>query len=254
MRRISLLPTLLILMLLSACGPSPHHESRNLAPGNSDYPPLNSAPTYAIEFTAVVPPTISSEFHLQYSVDLDTTYLGHGLYSTAAPHGCHWTEEAPFNIDLTLTLTKNGNTYKGRIIRDLFLPGACDWHLSGITNPSYNENTSNHGMYRPILLDDLSPNTRNPYPEPDTVQNIYIWCTRHSWTPFPNKHSELWCSSLDAIQSNVSNMPVEFVKSVPANERNWDMILSPSLKSLTIRFIDLDSSMKITPRQGTTEN
>jgi hypothetical protein len=222
------------------------HQPRLLAPGDPDYPTLNLADTQIIEFTAVVPPTISSEFHLIYVVDLEQPETWSSYF--VSPHGCHWTQESPFAIDLLLKLKKDGNTYKGRFKADQFLPGACGWHLVEITNSDYIDPYSPHNL-RPILLYTLRSFAGNAGPSPVALPaesldpHLYIWCSRRTWTSpqFPQARGKLFCTSFDAITFLVPNLPPEFVKSVPAGERSWDMWLSRYARSLTIEFFDLDA-------------
>ena len=46
----------------------PNFKGRELKPGDPDYPPLNPHPTHVVQFTAVMPPSISTEFILRYEV------------------------------------------------------------------------------------------------------------------------------------------------------------------------------------------
>lgn len=244
-RKSNLLFVSTILMCLSACD-TPYHEPRLLLPGDPDYPSPNPAATHVVEFTAVVPPTISSEFHLSYQVDLEqpsrwSSYL-------VSRHGCHWTNQSPFSVDLLLKLKKVGNTYRGRFSSDQFFPGACGWHLSQISNSDYID-PYNPRHLRPILFYTFNSFTKHVGSAPANLPatfldpHLYIWCTRRARVSpdFPQARAKLFCTSFSAITFLVPNLPPEFVKSVPADEHRLDMYLSHYARSLTMEFIDLDA-------------
>lgn len=238
------------LICLSACAQHIAVPSRQLASGDPDYPRANPSPVQVVNFTAIVPPTLSSEFHLHYFVDL--TQEG-GPADFKSPPGCHWTQQSPFDVDLQLKLKRSGNTYTGQFSPDHFLPGACGWHLEGITNPDYNaEFSQGSPWYRPILFFTEHSFTfdKNSHPPPEFASSAYItphihiWCTRRG-RPAPQMQKErgkLACtSSFQGLRYLVPDLPPAFVKSVPVEEYPVNIYLSRYARSLTIGFHDLDS-------------
>lgn len=245
------------LMCLSACAQHTAVPSRQLAPGDPDYPVVNPSPIQVVKFTAIVPPTLSSDFHLHYFVDLRQEG---GPADLKSPLGCHWTQRSPFAVDLPLKLKRIGNTYTGQFSPDHFLPGACGWHLEGITNPDYNaEYSQGSPGYRPILFFTEHSFTldKNSHPPPEVdspayiAPHIRIWCTRRG-KPAPQMQEErgkLFCTSFEAVRYMVPDLPPELVKSVPFEEYSWNIYLSRYARSLTIEFHDLDSLLDAISRR-----
>lgn len=236
-------------IFLSTSGLSHTGNPALLTPRDRDYPSLNPAPAHIVKFTAVVPPTLSHEFYLRYFVNLK--HVGNRPSDLVSPHGCDWTKQSPFSVILPLKLKKVGNTYKAHFSMDHFLPGVCGWHLHGINNPDYNSDDTGWGD-RPILIYSDNPIPENPnikrsYLSPATIApHIYVWCTRKAKPPpqIPQARGTLFCTTFNAIQTMLPNLPANLIKSVPVDERSWNIYLSPYTKSLTITFVDLDSLLQ----------
>jgi hypothetical protein len=223
--------------------------SESLKPGDPDYPLRNPAPTQVVQFTAIMPPSLSSEFHLLYVVDFGKDPAPEDAdVPMHSPPGCRWTQDKKFYVYLPLTLEKSGDRYTGNFSPDLFQPGTCRWHLYRITSSIANV---------PLVSLSLSVHT-SPHPLPDldlTTDVRHLWCTRkqkgQTWRAAPNQ--SINCVPLSMI-GFWAVVPDGLEQSVPVEDRQQGShIVTQYLKTLTIEFHDFDAyaSAYIGSRQRT---
>jgi hypothetical protein len=223
--------------------------SEALKPGDPDYPLRNPAPTQVVQFTAIVPSSLSSEFHLLYVVEFSKAPAPEDAsVPLHSPPGCHWTPEKQFHVDLPVTLEKSGDQYTGSFSPDLFQPGDCRWHLDRITSSIANVPLVflTHSLY-------TSP---HPLPGLDLTTDVRrLWCTRKPkgqiWLTAPNQ--SINCVPLLAIGAWAA-VPDGLEKSVPVEEsQQGSHIATQYLKTLTIEFHDFDAyaSAYVASRQRT---
>lgn len=246
MRPITLFCLLVVLIALGGCEqPPPDVTARNrapraLVPGDPDYPIVNPTPKQLIAFTAIVPATLSHDFHLKYFVVLNYDDSVWGSFVTS-PHECRWTKDNQFFVDQQIALKQSGTTYTGHFAQDHFLPGACGWHLSVLLNPDYNSGQTGWGeravvffVDRPFVREAQPPiGERTAY---SLSPHLSIWCTRQS--------GQLFCTSFGALESLVPHIPQRIRQSVPQRDDLLNIEISPYATSLTIEFHDFDALVR----------
>jgi len=207
-----------------------------LKPGDQNYPLLNPSPAQLVQFTAIVPPSLSSDFHLKYFVE--TNQDAENPRVLHSPPGCEWTQKTPFYIDLPLTLERSGDRYTGSFSPDMFQPGKCRWHLFAIDSPIANSwlvffNQSLHQTPHPLPGLDLTADVR------------HLWCAHRNqgraWAAAPNQ--SINCVPFEAI-GVWTELPNGFVNSVPIEETQpGNHIITQYLKTLSIELYDVDVSV-----------
>jgi len=252
MNRLRTMPALLALVVQTACINSENGEhqsspvatsqammqrdAESLAPGDQDYPLINPAPRQRVQFGAVMPSTLTSELHLIYVVD--STQDKNHPFIFRAPPGCRWTQERQFRVVVQLKLERSGNRYEGSFSPDMFLPGACGWHLYDLVSSISNS---------PVIYFERSlSKSARPVPNLDlTVDQRHLWCVRRKedavWPTAPRQ--DVNCVPLDMI-GFWTKVPTGFRDSVPVAERfAGSHVITQYLSFLTVEFHDADAAI-----------
>lgn len=202
--------------------------------GDPEYPLRNPAPTQVVQFTALIPATLSSEFHLRYEIEVGKSPLP-AFIPSQSPSGCRWTEEKQFHVDMVLALTSSGDRYTGSFSSDLFQPGSCRWHLDRITTPIADT---------PLVSFQHSP-AAGPPPSASldlTTDVRHLWCTRHVGTaPVAVRNQRPNCVPYTDI-GLWRNLPDGFGSSIPASQKEaGSQVADQRLRSLTVELHDVDA-------------
>jgi len=202
-----------------------------LMPGDPDYPAGNPAPTQVVQFTAIIPASLSNQFHLRYEVEVGkNAYLP--FLPSQSPAGCRWTQEKQFYVDMMLPLARAGDRYSGSFSPDLFLPGTCRWHLEGLTSSI---------TYAPILTFQHSraADSRPPAGVDLETDVRHLWCTRHQGGPAPNQRPN--CVPFEDI-TQWTKLPDGFRDTIAASQKEAGRhVANQYLKTLIIELHDLDA-------------
>jgi hypothetical protein len=261
---------LAIALCLPGCNKYPNFQSRELKPGDPDYPMVNDHPGQVVQFTAIVPPTLPNELRIFYSVDFITRNNPDGTllaYESPSPK-CRWKPTDEFYVELPIQLKKEGNTYRGSIALDYFQPGSCGWHFSQMRSPIVRNPVISYGNIfhgRPVDLAKITPILRDPSAglgakslgtpilesHGDGInERIDIWCTQQSKNP-PNKDPNVRnqpdqinnCADLRFANGFFIDLPADLYASVPRNE----LMDGPPLfldrthaQSIILEFHDID--------------
>ena len=205
---------------LSACS-----HATDPKPGDKNYPVENPHPTHYIEFTASIPPTLSVNFQV--------TYLANP--AAGGPPDTEGTcvtkvglsETAPFGVYLPLQLKREGDTYRGSIAVDRFLPGYCEW---GVFALRYRETHDEGDEFEPIAIFSTTKSVAS-------VGQLHLWCVRD------NKSS----SALHFEQCGIPISMQAFIKpgfenSIPEDQRrSYRVDTSPSIRSIQVTFHDINA-------------
>jgi hypothetical protein len=222
------------ILSITGCGVAPDVKNVQLQPGDSNYPQLTESPKQIVQFTAIVPDSLSSEIHLIYNVRWHQDDRDPNKFTS--PEGCAWTQQSPFYVDMTLALKRKGNSYTGSFSPDIFQRGDCDWHLTEIDSPNVRTAIA-------FFIDTLHT-SGHPFTGLDlTTYSSHIWCTRKGNHP-PRKSTQLNelidCTNFEMI-GLFTSPPPGFEVSVPLEDRKWNNTITKYLTSLTVKFHDLDA-------------
>lgn len=221
---------------ISGCGYKVASNVANvqLQPGDANYPHVTESPKQIVQFTAIVPDSLTPEIHLIYNVKWNQDDRVPNKF-TSSP-GCAWTQQSPFYIDMRLPLKRAGNSYTGTFSPDIFQRGACDWHLSEIDSPNVRSAIAFFG--------DSLHTSGHPFPGVDlTTLTSHIWCTHKGKHPprDSTKLNELIDCTNFAMIGIFTNLPPGFEASVPSENKDWDIHFTQYLTSFTVEFHDLDT-------------
>lgn len=238
---------LLFAACTSGCGihTYPNIQARALSAGDKDYPALNPHAAHVIEFSAIIPPSISPRFYVQYSVSYSTIRNKDGsLLRYESPLGCRWKQTDQFYVVLPLATVKLGNTYRGGFAIDRFHPGKCGWTFSEILSPMLRAPLAWYRDYTSGPGDQLA-------------RRVDIWCTKHTNIhPYidlarRNDLNEVNnCASLSLVSGVFINLPPGFLASVPEAERQDGRpgVIGRHTQALTVEFHDLDELVRASPK------
>lgn len=117
-----------------ACGCARNSTSRQIRPGEVDFPRENPSPTHRFRFEAVLPPRISVRFKLVFAA------LVHSDFKPGELPRCHYVTDTgqmlPFTVSVPLPLKfeksdpELGEYYSGTVTVDRYVPGRCRWELT----------------------------------------------------------------------------------------------------------------------------
>ena len=215
----------------------PNFKGRELKPGDPDYPPLNPHPTHVVQFTAVMPPSISTEFILRYEVAYVTRNNKDGsLLALEGPPGCRWKPTDEFSVELPLKMAKqSGDTYQGGFAVDHFQAGKCGWHFTDMVSPI---------LRAPAVL------YRDRFNAGDQGDNkIDLWCT-HKRKVAPkqpatrdDENQVIDCAPLTMMGGYI-DLPDGFYASIPENQRaNGRALIAGHARSITVELHDIDAAI-----------
>ncbi len=160
-------------------------QSAEVKPGDVDYPLENPGATHAVQFIAIIPSTLSLRFWYGYhaSVDQEDTETG----NTACQRQKGEEIPIPVYVDLPMQLVQTGDTYRGTLVVDRFVPGSCNWVLSGIAVQS--DEPRSNGTQLAVVYEH----------DGDTAPDYHLdeWCIRAP--EFDPQRPEI-CLSLSALQ------------------------------------------------------
>lgn len=206
----------------------PERKSAEVKPGDIDYPLENARATHAVQFTAIVPPTLSLRFWYGYHASLDQEDTESG--NTACQRQTEDEIPTPVYVDLPLQLVQTGDTYRGTLVVDRFAPGSCHWTFSGISVLS-DEPRSHGTQLAAVYADDA-----------DTAPDYHLdeWCIRAP--EFDPQRPEI-CLSLNALQRLGIGISPDFIKTVALTERDDGRAahVTPNTRTITVEFHDLDA-------------
>jgi hypothetical protein len=111
--------------LLTAC-------SRNVAPGDPDYPIASSHPTQIVDLTIVDPPSIKLEFLVGYE----------GWGGGKCSYEWGGASSRPYSVAEPLLMARSGNVLHGQVILDKYYPGDCGWAFAGVFYKTVNSDRS----------------------------------------------------------------------------------------------------------------
>lgn len=120
-------PLIKLSILLLLCGCS--GVSRNVIPGDSDYPVENRNPRAISIISGTVPTELNVSFVAYYGANEDRERL-----CAYYENGYLRFEGAPrwFSITEPLVATQRDGRYSFSVVSDRYLPGRCNWALRGI--------------------------------------------------------------------------------------------------------------------------
>jgi hypothetical protein len=217
--RIALAYTLGVLVFLPACG-----RTTDPKPGDKDYPVENSHPAHIIQFSATVPQSLSVSFRVTYLADPAAGGSPDNANTCVRTAGL--AVAAPFGVYLPLRLTQDGNTYRGAIEVDHFLPGTCNWHIAFV---EYHEAHSSLPLDRIAQFGDQYPFQLD--------YQLHLWCIKDLHSTDAN-HPEL-CGTPMEFANYIRS---DYIERIPADERkSYRADARPSTKSITVSFHDLNS-------------
>ncbi|HVW68427.1 MAG TPA: hypothetical protein VHB68_05595 [Steroidobacteraceae bacterium] len=213
-------------------------HGRALRPSDPDFPSINSNPQKIVDFAVKVPPSVSAQFSIYYSVELITHRNADGSVDWfESPHGCRWRTANRFYVELPLQLTKDGDIYRGKFALDQFEPGNCGWHFDRMLSP----------MLRYPLV--VYRGDYNDRPGDQTDIRLDIWCTRKSkGHPHidPRRRHDLNqvnnCADLVFAAGAFTDVPRALWDSVPIDARmnGGPGFIARHARSISVEFHDLD--------------
>jgi hypothetical protein len=214
----------------------PNFKGRELKPGDPDYPPVNPHPTHVVQFTAVMPPSISTEFILRYEVAYVTRNNKDGsLLAYEGPPGCRWKPTDEFFLNIPMKLEKTGDIYRGSFALDQFQPGSCGWRFAVMLSPMLRTPAVTYRDDYNGGLGDQADNSGE------------IWCTHKRKVPpqmdaTHDKTNQVTdCADLGFVTGYIESAK-EFWQSFPLRQRTagWRGFIAGHARSITIEFHDID--------------
>ncbi len=144
-----------------------------------------------------------------------------------------------YSVIPPLELTRQGDTYRGEVAIDRYVPGRCGWGFAGMW---YFVPSTNTELQRELFFYDGDVNK-------PAESRMDIWC--HKWADLDPKQPPD-CSSIDAFKAATSNSNSEAVKVLPMSlyddivargGRNGPPIrVGTESRSIVIQFHDMDAA------------
>jgi hypothetical protein len=186
--------------------------SRNVEPGDPDYPIASSHPTQIVDLTIVDPPSIKLEFKVGY------TGWGGGRCSY------EWggASSRPYSVAEPLLMARSGNVLHGQVILDKYYPGDCGWTFAGV----FYKLASDPGQSQEVILIDPSRVTPRKDDYCKTEDGVTSCGDAAGWSLMRN--GPITKADYDAIAAS------GVAHGTPA-------YISPSTRSVLIQFHDLDA-------------
>ena len=229
------LTALVAVAILALAGCSSSQSSRNVQPGDLDYPKVNLHPTDLVEISVIAPPGQAVSVFESYESILN--YIPNPPPSTSSFVDCGHVAGygSGGNFDWTVSdpipLKREGDTYHGWITRDKYMPGRCHWHFAG-AGWSLARCRQGSGVTAEVGAENLNA--------PVDLQ-FDVWTVLRPDSE--DRGQPLFCASLDSVVSLLPKLaPRALVGVVPADQRHPEGgVISSNTKSITVEFHDLDA-------------
>jgi hypothetical protein len=192
--------------LLAAC-------SRNVEPGDPNYPIANPHPTQIVDLSIIDPSFIKLEVRAGYegSEEARCSYqLGLGV-------------PRPYSVAEPLPMTRSGNVLHGEVILDKYLPGDCGWSFAGV---DYAVTTGPLGNSSALLRIDPNQVTARTDMYCRKIDGTEFCGSALGWSSMPN--SPITRADYDALALSGD------AHAVPA-------YITPSTRSVLIQLHDVDA-------------
>jgi hypothetical protein len=219
-------------VLLLGCGLG--DRSKNIQPGEADYPLKNPNPMHVIQLTVIAPPSIDFRFLLGYAA---TSSGGTMQSGTACAYAGSWggpTQQ--FSVLPSLEWKRQGDVYRTQVVIDRYDPGRCGWGFAGMW---YFVPSTNTDSRRDLFFYDS-------YASKAADFRMDLWC--HDWPNKPSSQSPD-CDSIQAFKSATTGyyLPAEQVlpkatydEIVKIGGQNESPIrVGNEAQSITIQFHDM---------------
>jgi hypothetical protein len=223
MTRTTAVAAALIAFGLCCCG-GPAPKSPQLTPGDPDYPVENPKSNDVIALTVIVPSTVSVSVNAAYRATLAS--------GTSCDRVVGFGATGRINLTLPISLIREGDTYRGSVAIDRFMPGNCGWQFSGVGFEASKEPFDGGAI---ALFGEAS---RQTDPDGQQPQRRYdLWCTRQPRLA-DDPHNER-CTRLTEFRG----ISPAFSASVSSEESgpNSYININQYTRSLLIKFHDLDT-------------
>jgi hypothetical protein len=145
--------------------------SRNVEPGDRNYPVPNPTPKQTIALEGEVP--INWELHLW--VEYASNAANVGKLSTGCNYYTSFVEGAvqPYSINTEIPITRDGTSIKATFAVDQFKDGRCGWHAS-------------------VLSYQIGKRDGTPLAQGLLAENEFDYCTPSACADFRTRE-DLWC-------------------------------------------------------------